>query len=61
MSLGDAVQATPEALELPVFVGSNYQGFLACEAGLSIKPGARAPGMCGFQIQARGAGARLGN
>ena len=40
---------------------ANYQAFLACEGGLIIKSGARAPGMCGFQIQARGAGARLVN
>ena len=37
MSLGDAVQATPEALELPVFVGSKLSGFLSLRRRLEHK------------------------
>ena len=61
MSLGDAVQATPEALELPVFVGSKLSGFLSLRRRLEHKVWRASPRDVWFSIQARGAGARLVN
>ena len=43
----NAAEAWPAGIE----IGVNWRlSLLACETGVSIKPGASAPGTCSFQI-----------